>query len=110
MSKLGILTNTGKNANIPPLIDNDKIIHKPKEKAQTFNNHFAKKSNLKGRNETPPTADPIETVSDLMHLDTSHYELGPLIKDMKNADYSPCGIPAKFINLLYQRFGSKITT
>ena len=107
---LNRLTNTGKNANIPPLIDNDKIIHKPKEKAQTFNNHFAKKSNLKGRNETPPTADPIETVSDLMHLDTSHYELGPLIKDMKNADYSPCGIPAKFIKLLYQRFGSKITT
>ena len=29
---------------------------------------------------------------------------------MKNADFSPCGIPAKFIKLLYQRFGSKITT
>ena len=33
-----------------------------------------------------------------------------LIKNMKNADFSPCGIPAKFIKLLYQRFGSKITT
>ena len=107
---LNRLTNTGKNANIPPLIDNDKIIHKPKEKAQTFNNHFAKKSNLKGRDETPPTIDPIDTLSDLIHLDTSHHELGPLIKNMKNADFSPCGIPAKFIKLLYQRFGSKITT
>ena len=107
---LNRLTNTGKNANIPPLIDNDKIIHKPKEKAQTFNNHFAKKSNLKGREETPPTIDPVDTFSDLIHFDTSHYELGPLIKNMKNADFSPCGIPAKFIKLLYQRFGSKITT
>ena len=107
---LNRLTNTGKNANIPPLIDNDRVIHKPDEKAQTFNNHFAKKSNLKGRDETPPTIDPIETFSDLIHFDTSHYEIGPLIKSMKNADFSPCGIPAKFIKLLYQRFGSKITT
>ena len=107
---LNRLTNTGKNANIPPLIDSDKIIHKPKEKAQTFNNHFAKKSNLKGREESPPTIDPIETLSDLIHFDTSYHEIGPLIKSMKNADFSPCGIPAKFLKLLYQRFGSKITT
>ena len=72
--------------------------------------HFAKKSNLKGRDETPPAIDPIETFSDLVHLDTSHYEIGPLIKSMKNADFSPCGVPSKFIKLLYHRFGSKITT
>ena len=107
---LNRLTNTGKNANIPPLIDNDKVIHKPQDKAKTLNEHFAKKSNLKGRDEIPPSLDPIDTISELLHLDTTHYEIGPLIKSMKNADFSPCGIPAKFIKHLYQRFGSKITT
>ena len=28
---------------------------------------------------------------------------------MKTADFSPCGIPSKFIKMLYHRFGSKIT-
>ena len=90
-------------------IDKDEIIHKPKDKAQTFNEHFAKKSNLKGRNEPSPGLEPIDTISDLTSFDTSHYQIGPMIKSMKNADFSPCGIPAKFIKLLYQRFGSKIT-
>ena len=40
------LTNTGKNSNIPPLIDNDQIIHKPEQKAEIFNTHFAKRANL----------------------------------------------------------------
>ena len=103
------LTNTGKNANIPPLIDNDAIIHKPAEKAEVFNNHFAKKSKLKGSQEAPPELDPIPTLDDLNDITTSHYEIGPLIKSMKNADFSPCGVPARFIKEIYSRYGSKIT-
>ena len=104
------LTNTGKNSNIPPLIDNDEIIHKPKEKAEVFNNHFAKKSKLKGSQDEPPELEPIPTLENLNDITTSKYEIGPLIKDMKNADFSPCGVPARFIKELYSRFGSKITT
>ena len=104
------LTNTGKNSNIPPLIDNDEIIHKPEQKAEVFNNHFAKKSKLNNAHETPPELDPIYTHNDLTDINTSHYEIGPLIKDMKNADFSPCGVPAKFIKEIYSRYGSKISS
>merc|ERR1712020_835621 len=41
---------------------------------------------------------------------TTRYEIGPLIKEMKNASYSPCGVPDKFIKEIHARFGSKITT
>ena len=104
------LTNTGKNSNIPPLIDNDEIIHKPAKKAEVFNNHFAKKSKLKGAHEEPPELDPIPTLNDLNEITTSHYEIGPLIKGMKNADFSPCGVPARFIKEIYSRYGSKISS
>ena len=104
------LTNTGKNSNIPPLIDNDAIIHKPLQKAEVFNNHFAKKSKLKGSHEEPPELNPIPTLDDLTNINTSPYEIGPLIKGMKNADFSPCGVPARFIKEIYSRFGSKISS
>ena len=106
---LNRLTNTGKDANIPPLIDNDQVINDPLKKAQIFNKFFASKSKIQGKNETPPKLDPIPTISDLDDITTSHYQIGQLIKSMKTADFSPCGIPSKFIKLLYHRFGSKIT-
>ena len=106
---LNRLTNTGKDANIPPLIDNDKVINNPLEKAQIFNKFFASKSKIQGKHDMPPKLDPIPTTSDLNDITTSHYEIGPFIKNMKTADFSPCGIPSKFIKTLYHRFGSKIT-
>ena len=75
-----------------------------------FNNHFAKKSQLKGSQDEPPELEPIPTLENLNDITTSKYEIGPLIKDMKNADFSPCGVPPRFIKELYSRFGSKITT
>ena len=104
------LTCTGKNANIPPLIDNDTVIHKPSEKAEIFNKHFAKKSQLKGANDEAPDLPNIPTNYDLSDITTTRYEIGPLIKEMKNASYSPCGVPAKFLKEIHARFGSKITT
>ena len=103
------LTNTGKDANIPPIIDNDQVINDPFEKAQIFNKFFASKSKIQGKHDSPPKLDQIPTSSDLTDITTTHHEIGPFIKSMKNADFSPCGIPAKFIKLLYHRFGSKIT-
>ena len=104
------LTNTGKNSNIPPLIDNDEIIHKPEQKAEVFNNHFAKKSKLKNSHDAPPQLDPIHTKDNLSDINTNHYEIGRLIKEMKNADFSPCGVPARFLKEIYSRYGSKIST
>ena len=103
------LSNTGKDANIPPIIDNDKVINDPLEKAQLFNKFFASKSKIKGNNDIPPKLNKIPTNHDLDDITTSHYQIGPFIKNMKTADFSPCGIPSKFIKLLYLRFGSKIT-
>ena len=103
---LNRLTNTGKDANIPPIIDNDKVINDPLEKAQLFNKFFASKSKIHGKNDTPPKLEPIPTISNLSDVTTSHHEIGPYIKSMKNSDFSPCEIPAKFLKLLYLRFGS----
>ena len=64
---------------------------------------------MKGSQEAPPELDPIPTLDDLNDITTSHYEIGPLIKSMKNADFSPCGVPARFIKEIYSRYGSKIT-
>ena len=80
------------------------------QKAEVFNNHFAKKSKLKGSHEEPPELNPIPTLDDLTNINTSPYEIGPLIKGMKNADFSPCGVPARFIKEIYSRFGSKISS
>ena len=87
----------------------DKVINDPLEKAQLFNKFFASKSKIHGKNDTPPKLDPIPTISNLSDVTPSHHEIGPYIKSMKNSDFSPCGIPAKFLKLLYLRFGSKIT-
>ena len=106
---LNRLTNTGKDANIPPIIDNDQVINDPLKKAQIFNKFFASKSKIQGRHDTPPKLDTIHTNSDLSDITTSHHEIGPFIKSMKTADFSPCGIPSKFLKLLYHRFGSKIS-
>ena len=103
------ITNTGKNSNIPPLIDNDQIIHKPEKKAEIFNTHFAKKSKLNNAQDAPPELEPIQTHYDLNDITTSYLEIGPLIKDLKNADFSPCGIPSRFLKEIYSRYGSKIS-
>ena len=48
------ITNTGKNSNIPPLIDNDEVISNPKIKAKVFNAHFASKSTIINSSDTGP--------------------------------------------------------
>ena len=39
------ITNTGKNSNIPPLIDNDQIIHKPEKKQKYLTLTLPKRAN-----------------------------------------------------------------
>ena len=110
--KFGILlklTKCNKNASIPPLLESEKIVDDPVEKANLFNQFFTGKSQVINPNDHPPDLEKIETDDIFEHINTSHYEIGPIIKSMKNSDFSPCGIPSAFIKLLYTHTGSLIT-
>ena len=103
------LTKSTKNASIPPLCDAGKTIDDPVAKANLLNSFFTDKSQVINPNDKPPELDKIETDDIFENINTSHYEIGPLIKALKSSDFSPCGIPATFIKLLYTTCGTVIT-
>ena len=43
------------------------------------------------------------------HIVTSCYEIGPIIKSMKSASKSPCGLPSTVIKICHEQSGSVIT-
>ena len=106
---LNRVTNTGKNSYIPPLIDQGLVVHKPTEKANLFNKQFAKKATLAGYQEEAPILEPIPISSELDGLLTSYYEIGPLIRSLKTSEYSPCGIPSKFLQMAQERLGPTVS-
>ena len=106
---LNRVTNTGKNSYIPPLIDQGLVVHKPTEKANLFNKQFAKKATLAGYQEEAPILEPIPISSELDGLLTSYYEIGPLIRSLKTSEYSPCGIPSKFLQMAQERLGPPVS-
>ena len=106
---LNRVTNTGKNSYIPPLIDQGLVVHKPTEKANLFNKQFAKKATLAGYQEEAPPLEPIPNISELDGLLTSYYEIGPLIRSLKTSEYSPCGIPSKFLQMAQERLGPTVS-
>ena len=103
------MTKTNKNASIPPLFEDDKTIEDPLEKANLFNRFFTDKSQVIKPNDQPPDLEKIVTDDNFEYIDTSHFEIGPLIKAMKSSNFSPCGVPGTFIKLLYTTTGSVIT-
>ena len=103
------LTNSSKNSVIPPLIENGKTVSDPLEQAEIFNQYFTGKSNVRNPNDTPPTLESFVTNDVFEKLNTSHWEIGPIIKSLKSSNHSPCGIPATFIKDAYSNIGSKIT-
>ena len=107
--KIKQVTNTTKNDCIPPIIENDQVIHDPKDKAQLFNQMFANKSVVIGNDDPVPELPPLSTLYDLKEIGTTKYEIGPILKDMKKSNFSPCSIPSNFLLLLYDKFGSLIT-
>ena len=106
---LNRLMNTGKNSYIPPIIEDGEVVNDPKEKADIFMKQFEKKSKLPGRLDDAPVLEPKQTISILSGFNTSPHEIGPLIKDLKMAEHSPCGIPSKLLKLTYEKAGSKLT-
>ena len=101
--------NTAKNSSIPPLIDCGEVVHKPDEKADVFSKFFSAKATL--ANYDAPAPEPDGKVPDckLDGLLTSYYEIGPIIRSLKTADHSPCGIPSRFLQLCLERLGPRIT-
>ena len=104
------LSNSKKCSVIPPLIENGNIVKDPFEQAELFNKHFTEKANVINPNDTPPNLENFVTKDVFENLDTSHFEIGPIIKSLKSSNHSPCGISSAFIKNAYSHTGSKITT
>ena len=109
-SLLQKLSNSSKSSVIPPLIENGNIIKDPFQQAELFNKHFTEKANVINPNDTPPNLDNFVTKDVFENLDTTHFEIGQIIKSLKSSNHSPCGIPATFIKNAYSCTGFKITT
>ena len=110
--KFGILqklSKTSKNASIPPLLQSGKIFDDSTEKANLFNRFFCDKSQVPNPNEVPPNLEKIATHDKFEHINTSHYEIGQLIKTMKSSNYSPCGVSQTFIKFLKTHTGLVIS-
>ena len=107
--KINQVTNNTKNEGIPPIIDNQQVIHEPLRKAELFNEMFAAKSKVDGADDPVPELEQIDTHHDLSDIRASSFEIGHIITNLKKSNYSPCSIPSNYLILLYNRFGSKIT-
>ena len=86
-----------KFSNIPPLIENDKIVQDPLEKSNIFNNFFASKSTVPSENDPVPILDKKEGITPLNKLNTSPLEVAKIIRNIKKSHMSHCGISGKFI-------------
>ena len=84
------VTNCGKGAGIPPLLVDNDVVSNPREKADIFNNQFAKKASLEGRDDpVPEVPEAGDDIIELSTIHTDYLELGPIIKNLKFASYSP---------------------
>ena len=102
--KFSILTKlmrTQKVSSVPPIIENGEIITDSQEKANIFNNFFAEKATVSGNNDQVPPLLPREDImSPIRQFNTSPFELGHLIRNIKKSNNSHCGIPGKFLAII----------
>ena len=90
-----------KVSHIPPIIEKDKVITDPKEKADVFNNFFASKSSVQGANDPPPVFPPNENIFEkLSSINTSPIEVAKLCRNIKKFNSSHCGVPGKCLVLI----------
>ena len=108
-SLLKKLSKTSKDNSIPPLLENGELVNDPLEQAEIFNRYFNGKSNVRNPNDEPPILESFVTKDVFENLDTSHFELGPIIKSLKSSNYSPCGIPSRFLIDVHTTIGSTLT-
>ena len=102
--KFSILTKlmrTQKVSSVPPIIENGEIITDSQEKANIFNNFFAEKATVSGNNDQVPPLLPREDImSPIRQFNTSPFELGHLIRNIKKSNNCHCGIPGKLLAII----------
>ena len=101
--KFGILLKLMKNnkfCSIPPLVENSKTVNDPLQKSNICNTFFASKSTVPNPDEPAPNLDPLENVAPLANINTSPFEIGKLIRNIKKSQISHCEISGKFLSLI----------
>ena len=102
--KFSILTRllrTKKSSSVPPIIENGEVITKSQEKAKKFINFFAQKATVAGNNDPVPPLSPREDIlSPIKQFNTSPFELGHILRNIKKSNNSYCGIPGKFLAII----------
>ena len=89
-----------KFSNVPPLVENNAIIQDPKMKSNIFNNFFASKATVENYEDSVPSLQRMEKIPDINNINTSSIEVAKFIRKIKKSQFSPCGIPGKFIHLI----------
>ena len=102
--KFSILTKlirTQKVSSVPPIIENGEIITDSQQKANIFNNFFSDKATVSGNNDpVPPLITREDIISPITQFNTSPFEHGHIICNIKKSNNSYCGIPGKFLALI----------
>ena len=70
------------------------------EKSNIFNAFFTSKSTVPNHNDPAPPLEKIEGIPPLSSINTSPFEIGKFIRNIKKSYLSYCGIPGKFISLI----------
>ena len=86
--KFSILTKlirTQKISSVPPIIENGEVITDSQEKANIFNNFFSEKATVSGNNDpVPPLIQRDDIITPITQFNTSPFELGHIIRNIKN--------------------------
>ena len=102
--KFNILSKLMKNqkfSSIPPLIQDDSIVNDPKAKSNIFNDLFASKATVQGKDDPVPFLPEKDSIkSRLYQINTSRIEVAKLCRDIKKSNSSYCGIPGKFLAII----------
>ena len=90
-----------KIVNIPNLLQNNEVIDDPKVKSNIFNDLFASKANVPGKDDpVPPLPEKDNIFTNLNVINTSRLEVAKLCRDIKKSNSSYCGVPGKFLALI----------
>ena len=95
--KFSILKNLMKNQKssiIPPLIKDDSIVNDPQTKSNIFNDLFASKATVEGKDDHVPFLPNKDQIhSSLKKINTSRIEVAKFCREIKKSNSSYCGIP-----------------
>ena len=90
--KFSILTKlmkTQKVSNIPPILDNGKVVTDAQAKCKIFNDYFASKAAVPGNDNQVPNLPPRDDINEnLSNVNTSYIEVAKLCREIKKSKTS----------------------